>query len=125
MKEKKAQKNGRSSTTHHSRITTHRPERLGEILGRLFSARGWGRQQERLRLEEAWAETVGKTQAGYTRVAGLRKGVLEIVVANAILLQELAHYQKRLLLEQLRRRLPDVRIHDLRFRAGIVNSEES
>jgi len=98
---------------------------LGEILGRLFAARGWGRQQERLRLEEAWAETLGKTQAGYTRVAGLRKGVLEIVVANAILLQELAHYQKRLLLEQLRRRLPDFRIHDLRFRAGIVNSEES
>ena len=32
------------------------PERLSEILSRLFAARGWGRQQDRLRLERAWAE---------------------------------------------------------------------
>jgi hypothetical protein len=49
---------------------------------------------------------------------------LEIVVDNPVLLQELAHYQKRRLLEQIRSRLPDVRIHDLRFRVGTVNSEE-
>ena len=30
------------------------PESLGEILSRLFTARGWGRRQDRLRLEEAW-----------------------------------------------------------------------
>jgi predicted nucleic acid-binding Zn ribbon protein len=127
VKEKKAANTGArrvSSTTHHSRLTTHQPERVGEILGRLFAARGWGRQQERLRLEETWAEALGLAQAGYTRVAGLRKGILEIIVGNAILLQELAHYQKRRLLEQLRRRLPDLLIHDLRFRAGIVNSQE-
>jgi hypothetical protein len=97
---------------------------VGEIIGRLFAARGWGRQQDRLRLEEAWTETLGKAQARYTRVGGLRKGVLDIFVANAVLLQELAHYQKRRLLEQLRFRLPEVRIHDLRFRAGVVNSKE-
>ncbi len=128
MKEKKIG-NGRgkakpASTNHSSPYRAHQPERVGEILGRLFAARGWGRQQERLRLEETWAEALGMAQAGYTRVAGLRKGILEIIVGNAILLQELAHYQKRRLLEQLRRRLPDLRIHDLRFRAGIVNSQE-
>jgi predicted nucleic acid-binding Zn ribbon protein len=121
MKEKKSR---RSSTTHDSRLTTHQPERVGEILSRLFAARGWGRQQDRLRLEEAWAETLGTAQAGYTRVAGLRKGILEIIVDNPVLLQELAHYQKRRLLEQIRGRLPDVCIHDLRFRVGTVNSEE-
>jgi predicted nucleic acid-binding Zn ribbon protein len=111
-------------TTHHSAFTTHQPEQLGNILGRLFAARGWGRQQDRLRLEETWAETVGSSLAGHTRVGGLRKGTLEIIVDNPILLQELAHYQKRRLLEQLRQRLPDVSIHDLRFRAGVTNSEE-
>ena len=28
------------------------PESLGEILSRLFTARGWGRRQDRLRLEK-------------------------------------------------------------------------
>ena len=95
------------------------PEKLGEILSRLFTARGWGRRQERLRLEQAWAEAAGPEHAAHTRTAALRRGVLEVVVDNAVLLQELAHYHKRRLLEQLRRRLPEVTITDLRFRAGV------
>jgi predicted nucleic acid-binding Zn ribbon protein len=96
------------------------PERLGEILGRLFAARGWGRRQERLRLEQAWAEAAGPEHAAHTRANSLRRGVLEVVVDNAVLLQELAHYHKRRLLEQLRRRLPGTSLNDLRFRAGVL-----
>jgi predicted nucleic acid-binding Zn ribbon protein len=95
------------------------PEPLREILSRLFTARGWGRQQGRLRLEQAWAEAAGPEHAPHTRVSGLRRGVLEVEVANAVLLQELAHYHKRRLLEQLRGRLPEVTLTDLRFRAGV------
>ncbi len=95
------------------------PELLGEILGRLFAARGWGRRQERLRLEEAWAEVIGPEQAPHTRIGSLRRGVLEVQVANAVVLHELAQFQKRRLLEALRRRLPGLTITDLRFRAGI------
>jgi hypothetical protein len=47
--------------------------------------------------------------------------VLEVVVDNAVLLQELAHYQKRQLLESLRKRLPNTPLNDLRFRAGVVD----
>jgi predicted nucleic acid-binding Zn ribbon protein len=101
------------------------PELLGEIVSRLFVARGWGRRQARLRLEQAWAEAVGPQGAKYTRVAGLRRGVLEVTVGNAVLLQELAHYRKRLLLEQLRRRLPGTTVTDLRFRAGVVKEESA
>src|SRR2546421_6919428 len=97
------------------------PESLGEILSRLFAARGWGRRQDRLRLEEAWAAAVGPEVARQTRVGGLRRGVLEVVVENAILLQELAHYQKRRLLEQLRGRLSGTPVNDLRFRAGVLD----
>ena len=35
------------------------PEPIGEVLSRLFIARGWGRKQDRLRLESAWAEAAG------------------------------------------------------------------
>jgi hypothetical protein len=42
------------------------------------------------------------------------------MVGNAVLLQELAHYGKRRLLEELRRRLPGTTLTDLRFRAGVI-----
>jgi hypothetical protein len=101
------------------------PELLSEILGRLFTARGWGRRQERLRFERAWAEAVGPEGARQTRVGALRRGILEVIVGNGVLLQEMAHYHKRRLLEQVRQRLPGATIHDIRFRAGVVEEEKS
>jgi len=96
------------------------PELLGEILARLFTARGWGRRQERLRLEQAWTEAM--TACGLcpdeTHLGAFRRGVLEVLAQNSIVLQELAQFHKRPLLEQLRRRLPGVTVTDLRFRAG-------
>src|SRR3712207_1481083 len=99
-------------------MDAHGPELLGEILSRLFTARGWGRRQDRLRLEEAWAAAVTACglAAPQTRVGLLRRGVLEVVVGNSVLLQELAHFHKRRLLEQLRQRLPGTTVTDLRFR---------
>jgi predicted nucleic acid-binding Zn ribbon protein len=94
------------------------PERLSEILSRLFAARGWGRQQERLRLESAWAEAAGPQYAAITRVSGFRRGVLEIEVKGAIPMQELSQFHKRQVLERLRKALAGMTIADLRFRAG-------
>ena len=98
------------------------PELLKEILSRLFTARGWGRRQDRLRLEQAWID--GMTACGLapesTRVNGLRRGVLEVLVDNAVMLQELAHFHKRKLLEAMRGKLAGTTINDLRFRAGVV-----
>jgi len=71
------------------------PEKLGDVLGRLFTLRGWGRRQGRLHLEQAWSEAAGEEIAKQTRVAGLRRGVLEVEVGSAVLMQELAHYHKR------------------------------
>lgn len=97
------------------------PERVGEIVSRLFIARGWGRKQDRLHLEAAWAEAVGPDRARQTRVGALRRGVLEITVGNGVLMQELAHFHKRKLLEALRKKLPGTKLTDLRFRSGVVN----
>jgi hypothetical protein len=101
------------------------PELLGEILSRLFTARGWGRRQDRLRLEQAWADSMAACglAPGHTRVNGLRRGVLEVLVDNAVLLQELAHFHKRRLLEQMRGKLAGTTINDLRLRAGVVKEK--
>ncbi|HKB04712.1 MAG TPA: DUF721 domain-containing protein [Gemmataceae bacterium] len=94
------------------------PEPLSEVLSRLFAARGWGRQQDRLRLERAWAEAVGPDYAPVTRVAGFRRNILEVEVKGAIPLQELSQFHKRKVLERLRTALAGTTIADLRFRAA-------
>jgi predicted nucleic acid-binding Zn ribbon protein len=99
------------------------PERIGEILSRLFAARGWGRQQDRMCLERAWADAAGPEFVPQTRVASLRRQVLEVEVKSGVLLQELAQFHKRRLLEALRKALPSVTIIDLRFRVGFAWKE--
>ena len=94
------------------------PERISEILSRLFAARGWGRQQERNRLERAWAEAVGPEYVNNTRVTGFRRNVLEVEVKGAIPLQELSQFHKRGVLERLRKLLSGMTIADVRLRAG-------
>jgi hypothetical protein len=69
-------------------------------------------------------EAVGTRGAEHTQVGSFRRGILEIMVDNAVLLQELASFQKRRLLEALRRQLSGVTIADLRFRAGAWKQTE-
>jgi predicted nucleic acid-binding Zn ribbon protein len=101
------------------------PELLKEILSRLFTARGWGRRQDRLHLEQAWAEamTACGLAPNHTCVSCIRRGVLEVLVDNAVMLQEMAHFHKRKLLETLRGKLAGTTINDLRFRAGVVKGK--
>jgi predicted nucleic acid-binding Zn ribbon protein len=95
------------------------PEQLADVLGRLFTARGWGRKSDRQRLESAWAAAAGDHWARDTRLLGLKRGVLEIAVKNAVLLQELTQFHKRPLLAKLRQALPGLTLTDLKFRAGV------
>ncbi|MCI0380286.1 MAG: DUF721 domain-containing protein [Gemmataceae bacterium] len=99
-----------------------KPESLKEILAQLFAARGWGRRSARLHLEKAWEQAVGAKHAEDTRVLGIRRGVLEIEVRSPVLLQEMAHFQKRQLLEKLRVALSGTTLTDLRFKAGAWQS---
>lgn len=96
------------------------PEPLGEILSRLFTARGWGRRGERQRLEAAWNAAVGDAIAARTRIGSLKRGVLEIEVGNGVLMQELASFRKRKLLDDLKAKLPDTPLRELKFRAGVI-----
>ena len=94
------------------------PEKIADVLGRLFTSRGWGRKNDRLRLEAAWAEAAGTKLQKDTRVMGLKRGVLEVEVKNAVLMSELAQYHKRGLLAKLRDHLKGATVTDIKFRAG-------
>jgi len=94
------------------------PEPIKEVLARLFTARGWGRRQGRLHLEQAWAEAVGSEYDEQTRVIGLKRGIFEIEVASGVIVQELTHYHRKRLLDALRGKLPGQTIKELRFKVG-------
>ena len=70
-------------------------------------------------MEVAWAQAAGPTVAAATQLGNMRRGVMEVIVGNAALLQELAHFQKRNLLEAFQARTA-TKIVDLRFRLGLV-----
>jgi predicted nucleic acid-binding Zn ribbon protein len=98
------------------------PKLVSEILGELFAARGYGRLLAQKELEEAWNAAVGAPGCDQTRVGEVRRGVLNVTVAHSTLLEELAAYQKPMLLAALRQNAPSTVIHDIRFRVGPIDA---
>src|SRR5262245_25088934 len=90
------------------------PENLKDILGRLFTLRGWGRRSARLHLERAWANAIEASHREQTRVLSLRRGILEVEVNDSVLLQELSSFHRRRLLEILKKSLPNENVKDLK-----------
>jgi predicted nucleic acid-binding Zn ribbon protein len=95
------------------------PETIGNILSELMARRGLARIQSTEVLETAWRQAAGPLAAQYTRVGSIRRGVLEVIVANSTLVQELG-YQKSGILAALQQLLPDQGIKCLRFSAGNI-----
>jgi predicted nucleic acid-binding Zn ribbon protein len=94
------------------------PRPLSDILGELFTARGYGRILARQELEDAWNAAVGEPLCRQTRLGEVRRGVLNVTVSHPALLEELAAFRKAELLAALRSGAPATTIHDLRFRVG-------
>jgi predicted nucleic acid-binding Zn ribbon protein len=99
------------------------PRPLSEILGELFTVRGYGRLRARQELEDAWNAAVGEPACRQTRLGEVRRGVLNVTVAHSTLLEELAAFRKPALLAALRTGAPATTIHDIRFRVGEIALE--
>jgi Dna[CI] antecedent, DciA len=98
---------------------------LSEILGELFTVRGYARLLARQELEDAWDRAVGERDCRQTRLGEVRRGVLNVTVGHSTLLEELAAFRKPALLAALRSGAPGTTIHDIRFRVGAVTVEPS
>src|SRR5690242_10673697 len=96
------------------------PRALSDILGELFTARGYGRILARQELEEAWDAAVGEPLCRQTQLGEVRRGVLNVTVSHPALLEELAAFRKPALLAALRSGAPGTPIQDIRFRIGAV-----
>lgn len=95
---------------------TSEPSSLGQVLSKLFAARGYGRAMARRQLEELWRQATGNEWATQTRILNLRNGVLNVAVGNSALLAELAGFHKQDILERLRRDPAGAGVRDLKFK---------
>ena len=99
------------------------PRALSDILGELFTVRGYGRFLARQELEDAWNAAVGEPLCRQTQLGEVRRGVLNVTVSHPALLEELAAFRKPELLAALRTGAPGTTIHDIRFRVGVPGSD--
>ena len=97
-----------------------KPKTIGNILAQLITARGYGRIQADADFTAAWQIAVGPALAKYTQPGRLRRGVLEITVANSMTIQELT-FQKQQVLTKLQTELPDAKVRDMKFRVGSIS----
>jgi predicted nucleic acid-binding Zn ribbon protein len=92
---------------------------IADVLSELEARRGYSRTKSSDSLGEAWEKSAGPATAAHSRVGEVRRGTLEVIVANSMLAQEL-QFEKERLLSQLIELLPDHKLRDLRFRVGAV-----
>jgi predicted nucleic acid-binding Zn ribbon protein len=104
------------------RFTGESPERprptssVRDLVSVILKQHGIGGDPALRRAIAAWREAAGQEFCQQTRVTAFRKGVLQIDVDSAALLQELSVYRKRELLAALRQVEPG--ISDMKFRPG-------
>lgn len=92
------------------------PQRLSQALSELIAVRGYARVHADARLQSAWGAVAGAAIARHTHAVAIKRGVLQVSVASAALLSELAGYYRVAFLNQLQAEYADLRIRDLKFR---------
>jgi len=109
----------RQRATQQRRFFARRPKRIGNVIAQVVQQRGYAQISAANERDEAWLTAVGDV-ASATRVGNQRRGMLEIHVANSLLMQELT-FRKEELITKLQTALPKAGIKQLKFRVGQVN----
>ncbi len=98
---------------------TRKPKRPANLLSQLMARKGYGQQKSNNELQEVW-ERIAQPLKDFTRTGVVRRGVLEIFVVSPAITQQL-EFQKKQLLAELNRQLPQNKIREIRFRIGNVH----
>ena len=96
------------------------PKRIGNIVADLIARRGYARVIAATTCADAWATAAGPQLVKFSRAGAIKRGVLEVMVANSTMMQEMT-YQKTSLIKKLTELMPDENIRDVKFRVGPVS----
>jgi hypothetical protein len=92
------------------------PHKIGDVLGAVMAKYGLTATTARAELERAWLSIAEPELRDHTRLGALRRGVLEILVDNSMLLQELEGFRKQELLGRLKETVRHSTLSGLKFR---------
>ena len=95
------------------------PQKVGDVITDLLARRGYAQLAANQECNEAWQAVVGKLKE-MSRATEAKRGVLQVVVSNSVMMQELT-FRKQELIPALAARLPNHQIKDLRFRVGSIS----
>jgi predicted nucleic acid-binding Zn ribbon protein len=96
------------------------PQPIAEVLAALMAKRGYAHELGAAELTAAWVTAAGDLLAKHTRVGEIKRGTLEVIVANSVLMQEMT-FQKQIVLDKLIALMPDQKIKNLRFKVGAIH----
>lgn len=96
------------------------PKHVADLLSGLMARRGYAQVKSAANCDSAWQKAAGPELAKDSRAGDVRRGVLEVIVRNSVLIQELT-FQKRQLIKRLGRLAPERKIRDIRFRVGSID----
>ncbi len=102
-------------------IFSRRPQKAADIIAQLMARQGYGQLQSNNELQTVWKNIVGDGFRDRTQVGSIRMGVLEVIVVSSVVVQRLEFEKKRLLME-LKKNLPNTKLKDIRFRIGKMES---
>lgn len=92
--------------------------KFGDVLPSFVSAIDRSQHERHDLILAAWPQLVGPSMAPLTRAVAFQDGVLSVRVNNSSLLALLSRTEKPKLLSLLRKKFPQVRIREIRFRIG-------
>lgn len=96
-----------------------KPKPIANVLSELLARRGYARVQAASEFGDAWRQAAGEALAACTRPGAVRRGVLEVVCSNSLMMQEMT-FQKPALIKRLAELMPSHEIRDLKVRVGQV-----
>jgi hypothetical protein len=96
-----------------------RPKKAADLIAQLLVRKGYGQVTAAGELAQTWHEVTSNRWRNQTQPGNIRRGVLEVVVANSALLQQLEFEKKNFLLS-IQQHLPQNQIKEIRFRIGTI-----
>lgn len=108
------------SALQRKRHYARQPRKAADIVAQLFAKKGYGATKTDSTLREAWTQAAGPGLARFSEPGAIRRGKLEVTVANSAMMQELT-FEKDRLLRAMQQALPDARIDEIRLKIGKVS----
>ena len=97
-------------------VRVRQAKKMSDIVSQLLIKKGYAQVQTAEACDAAWKQVSGRF-ANQTRCGKVRRGVLEVLVANSAILQDLT-FQKTKLVKYLGELVADQKIKDVKFRVA-------